>query len=58
VIKRAGHKHVRNIIKRTLTENPEEAAHIEDDFGKYRTAELNGIDRDLTRQRTILPEAD
>ena len=51
VVKRLGHKHVRNTIKRVLTEDPDEAPHVEDDFGRHRSAELNGIDRDLTRKR-------
>lgn len=50
-VKRAGHKHVRNTIKRVLAEDPEEAAFVEDDFGRHRSAEMNGIDQDATRRR-------
>lgn len=50
-VKRAGHKHNRNVIKRALTERPDEAAELGDDFGRHRSAELNGIDRDATRRR-------
>jgi hypothetical protein len=51
VVKRLGHKRVRNTIKRVLTEDPDEAPHVEDDFGRHRSADLNGIDRDSTRRR-------
>ena len=51
VVKRLGHKHVRNTIKRVLTEDPDEAPYVEDDFGCHKSASLNGIDRDLTRKR-------
>src|SRR5262249_3508900 len=37
--------------KRDLRENPEEAPYSEEDFGRYSTAELNGMDRDNTRRR-------
>ena len=37
--------------KRDLRENPEEAAFSEENFGRYSTAELNGIDHDNTRRR-------
>jgi hypothetical protein len=44
-IKRAGSQRRRRQLKRDLIENPEEAHRSEFDFGRYRSAELNGIDR-------------
>ena len=51
IVKRAGHKHARNVVKRTLSEDPDEAPFVEDDFGRHLSAEMNGIDRDATRLR-------
>ena len=50
VIKRAGNKRRRRQYKRDVVEHPEEAASREADFGRYRSAELNGIDNDATRR--------
>jgi hypothetical protein len=50
-IKRAGSQRRRRLWKRDLRENPDEAAHSEENFGRYKTAELNGIDHDSTRRR-------
>lgn len=50
-IKRAGNKHRRRALKRQLEENPEEAAHAEEDFGGCSSTTLNGIDNDATRRR-------
>ena len=50
-IKRAGTQRRRRQWKRELRENPEEAPYSEDDFGRYSTAELNGMDHDKTRRR-------
>jgi hypothetical protein len=50
-IKRAGSQRRRRQWKRDLREHPEEAPFSEADFGKYSTAELNGIDNDQTRRR-------
>jgi hypothetical protein len=50
-IKRAGSQRRRRKWKRDLRENPEEAAYSEENFGRYSTAELNGIDHDNTRRR-------
>lgn len=50
-VKKRGNKHRRQQLKRELAENPEEAAHSEEDLGRYRSAELNGIDRDTTRKK-------
>jgi hypothetical protein len=50
-VKKRGNKHRRQQLKRELVENPEEAAHSEEKLGRYRSADLNGVDRDSTRQR-------
>jgi hypothetical protein len=50
-IKRAGNKRRRQHLKRELTDNPEEAAHCEFDFGSDSSATLNGLDNDATRRR-------
>ena len=49
-IKRAGNKRRRRQFKRDIVERPEEAASREADFGRYRSADLNGIDHDATRR--------
>jgi hypothetical protein len=49
-IKRAGTQRRRRQWKRDLRENPEEAPYSEEDFGRYSTAALNGMDRDSTRR--------
>ena len=56
-LKRAGQKRVRQTLKRTLAENPDEAPFTQVDFGRYRSAERNGLDRDATRRRSE-PETD
>lgn len=50
-IKRAGNKHRRQQLKRALIQDPEEAAHVEPSVGRYRSADLNGLDRDTRRLR-------
>ena len=50
-VKRAGSQRRRRQWKRDLRENPEEAPHSEDDFGRFSTAPLNGIDQDQKRRR-------
>jgi hypothetical protein len=50
-IKREGSQRRRREWKRDLRENPEEAPYSGEDFGRYSSAELNGIDRDQTRHR-------
>ena len=50
-VKRASHKHARNKIKRVLTEAPEEADLVGEDFGRHRSEPMNGIDHDATRVR-------
>jgi hypothetical protein len=49
-IKRAGGKRRRRQLKQGLAEHPEEARDTSFDFGRYRSATLNGIDRDATRR--------
>lgn len=44
-IKRAGSQRRRRLLKRDLIENPEEAHYAEADLGRFRSADLNGIDR-------------
>lgn len=51
VLKRRGSKHRRADLKRTLAENPEEAADAEENLGRSRSDTLNGLDRDSTRRR-------
>ena len=51
-IKQAGNKRRRQFLKRNLTENPEDAAHAEFDFGRDSSATLNGLDLDATRRRS------
>jgi hypothetical protein len=51
-VKRAGSQRRRRQWKRDLRENPEEAPHSEEDFGRYSTEPLNGMDQDQTRRRS------
>ncbi len=50
-LKQAGSQHRRRQWKRELREDPEEAPYSGENFGRYSTAELNGMDRDGTRRR-------
>ena len=50
-VKKAGNRKRRRQLQRELTDNPEEAAHSDFDFGRDSSAGLNGIDRDVTRRR-------
>jgi hypothetical protein len=50
-VKRAGTRKMRRHLQRELADNPEEAAHSEFDYGRNRSADLNGNDRDATRRR-------
>jgi hypothetical protein len=50
-IKKRGNKHRRAELKRNLAENPEEAAHAEEDLGKHRSDRLNRLDNDSTRKK-------
>jgi hypothetical protein len=54
-IKKRGNKKRRQGLKRNLAENPEEAAHAEEDLGKHRSDRLNKLDNDSTRRK---PEDD
>lgn len=51
VLKKRGSKHRRQALKKTLAENPDEAAEAEEDLGKCRSDTLNGLDRDSTRKK-------
>lgn len=50
-VKKRGNKHRRQELKRTLAENPDEAAHAEENLGRFRSDALNGLDRDSTRRK-------
>jgi hypothetical protein len=50
-LKKRGNKHRRQQLKRDLAENPEEAAHSEENLGRHRSDELNGLDQDSTRKK-------
>jgi hypothetical protein len=54
-IKRAGNRQRRQHLKRTL-QDPEGAADAEFDYGRNTSANLNGNDRDATRQRHQRPD--
>lgn len=58
-LKQLGSQRRRRVWKRELRERPEEAPHSGEDFGRYRTAPLNGRDHDTTRRKTPRrPEVD
>ena len=48
-VKRAGNKHRRQMLKRSLRDDPEGAHRVEPSVGRYRSTEFNGFDRDATR---------
>lgn len=50
-VKKRGNKHRRQELKKSLAENPEEAAHAEENLGRFRSDALNGMDQDATRRR-------
>ncbi|QDU18594.1 hypothetical protein [Urbifossiella limnaea] len=50
-VKKRGNKHRRQELKKTLAGNPEEAAHAEENLGRFRSDTLNGLDRDATRRK-------
>ena len=50
VLKKRGNKHRRQELKKNLAENPEEAARAEEDLGRHRSVDLNGIGRDSSRR--------
>jgi hypothetical protein len=49
-LKQAGSQHRRRALKQELRDNPEEAHRSEENFGRYSTEEMNGMDRDPTRK--------
>ena len=51
-IKRAGGKRRRRMLKQGLAEHPEDAHDDSPGFGKFRSADLNGIDRTPSRTPT------
>lgn len=51
VVKKAGSKHRRRELKKQLVENPDEAAHAEENFGRSSSESFNGLDSDSTRKR-------
>jgi hypothetical protein len=55
-VKKRGNKHRRQELKKTLAENPDEAAHAEEDLGRFRSDALNGLDRDSTRRKKGEPD--
>ena len=50
-LKKRGNKHRRAELKKNLAENPEDAAHAEEDLGGYRSDTLNKLDNDSTRRK-------
>ena len=50
-LKKRGNKHRRAELKKNLANNPEEAAHAEEDLGRYRSDTLNKLDNDSTRKK-------
>ena len=50
-LKKRGNKHRRQQLKRDLSENPEEAAHSEETFGRWSSVAYNGLDQDSTRKK-------
>ncbi len=57
-LKKRGNKHRRAELKRNLAENPEEAAHAEEDLGRFRSDTLNKLDNDSTRRKNDEPKHD
>lgn len=50
-VKKRGNKHRRQQFARDLRENPEEALHSEEKFGRHSFANYNGLDNDATRRK-------
>lgn len=50
-LKRRGHKRVRQQLTTNLNNSPETAHELEYTYEAYRSASLNGIDCDGTRQK-------
>lgn len=51
-IKRAGKKRRRHQLKRELVDKPEEAHWSEEKLGRFRSADFNGMDNDVSRRRS------
>jgi hypothetical protein len=56
-LKRAGNKRRRQHLKRTLTDQPDEAPFTEFNFGRSSSSGFNGMDQDATR-RVKKPRSD
>lgn len=50
-IKKAGTRHRRRQGQRALEQRPEEAHWAEEELGRNRSQEFNGLDRDATRSK-------
>ncbi|QEL14906.1 hypothetical protein [Limnoglobus roseus] len=50
-VKKRGNKHRRHALKRQLAENPDEAAAVEETFGRHSSVNFNGLDQDGTRRK-------
>ena len=50
-VKKRGNKHRRQGLKKTLTDDPDGAAHAAEELGRHRSADYNGLDRDSTRRK-------
>lgn len=50
-VKKRGNKHRRHALKRQLEENPDEAAVVEETFGRHSSVTFNGLDQDSTRRK-------
>jgi hypothetical protein len=50
-LKTRGNKHRRQQLKKNLSDNPEDAAHAEEDLGRHRSDTLNKLDNDSTRRK-------
>ncbi len=50
-VKKRGNKHRRQELKKNLSENPDEAAHAEENLSRFRSDTLNGLDQDSTRRK-------
>jgi hypothetical protein len=51
IVKRAGSQRRRRVWKRELAEDPEGAPYSGENFGRYGSARLNGIDRTRDRDK-------
>lgn len=44
-VKRAGNQRIRRQVKRALSEIPDEASDLQTSYGRFRSSDLNGLDR-------------